>query len=161
MKPAGRHPTSRNRVAARLAALLCLNLLVVTGSVAAPLAVSATVPKRATLKVLAQPASILVTQADLTRGYVEVTAPVQVAVQSNSPAGYLLVFESQGDLVSNTRVRGLGNDIEVGASGVVPRAAPSGGGGSVKHDLVLRFMLSTSARQGLHAWPMQVSALPQ
>jgi hypothetical protein len=164
MKQAGRYPKSSNRVAARLAAIVCLSTLVMTGSVAAPLgsallSVSATVAKRATLKVLAQPATILVTEADLTRGYVEVASPVQVQVQSNSPAGYLLVFESQGDLVSNTRVRGLGNDVQVGASGVAPRSAPTGGG-SATHDLVFRFTLSASARQGRHAWPMQVSALP-
>lgn len=161
MKQAGRHLPSR----ARLAAVLWLGTLAMTNAVAvqawsATLSVSATVAKRATLKVLGQPASVLVTEADLARGYVEVLAPVQVAVQSNSPAGYLLVFETQGEFVNGTKVRGLGSDIQLGASGVVPRAAPGGGAGSTAHELVFRFMLSTSALQGRHAWPMRISAMP-
>lgn len=128
-----------------------------TGSAA--LAVTATIAKRASLKVLVQPASVLITESDLARGYVEV-AQVKLAVQSNSPAGYLLVFENRGDFVNATQISGLGSEVQLGDSGVVPRAAPGGEAGNATLDLVLRFMLSASAQPGRHAWPMQISAMP-
>lgn len=124
------------------------------------LAVSATVPKRASLKVLSQPGPVLVTESDLARGYVEVFSPVHVAVQSNSTAGYVLVFESQGDFVNGTLVSGLGNDIQLGSNGVVPCTAPGGIGGSATHALVFRFTLAASAPLGWHTWPLQISATP-
>ena len=165
MKTASRHLPSLGQLTLPLAAFLWLGCFAMANANAnaarsAMLSVSATIAKRATLKVLAQPASVLVTEADLTRGYVEVASSVQVAVQSNSTAGYMLVFESLGDLVSNTRVRGLGNEIQLGASGVVPRAAAGTGVGRATHNLVFRFMLSSSAQLGRHAWPMQISVLP-
>jgi hypothetical protein len=51
------------------------------------LTVSATVLKHASLNVLAQPSSVVVTAADISRGYVDVAAPAQVAIESNSSAG--------------------------------------------------------------------------
>lgn len=163
MKTASRYLPSPRQLTLPLAVFLWLGCFAMVNAGAArsaTLSVSATIAKRATLKVLAQPASLLVTDADLTRGYVEVASPVQVAVQSNSTAGYLLVFESLGDLVSNAQVRGLGDDIQLGASGVVPRAAAGAGVGRATHNLVFRFMLSSSAQLGRHAWPMQISVLP-
>ena len=153
------------RRAAALSTLNVLSALAPCIASAAPaegmtLAVSATVPKRAILKVLAQPGSMLITEADLARGYVEVLSTVHVAVRSNSTAGYLLVFESQGDLVNGTRVSGLGNDIQLGSNGVVPRAAPGGIAGSTKHALVFRFTLAASAPLGRHTWPLHISAMP-
>lgn len=123
-----------------------------------PMIVSATVAKRATLKVLAQPAWFVVTQADLERGYVDIQSPVQVAVQSNSPAGYLLMVESTGHLVSGTSIRGLDADVQLAGSGVIP--CPAAGTGGVSHSLSFRFRLSGSAEPGRHAWPVHISAVP-
>src|SRR5659263_307590 len=63
----------------------------------AKLTVTATVLKRASLQVLAQPASVVVTAADIARGYVDVPSPLQIMVQNNSRDGYMLTFESQAD----------------------------------------------------------------
>ncbi len=128
---------------------------------AAKLSISATVIKHASLQVLAQPTSVVVTAADIARGYVDVTSPAQVAVQSNTASGYLLIFESQGEFMRQTLVKGLGTEVLLGTSGggVTHRPLARGMSKTV-HDLEFRFLLSNSAQQGLYAWPFSLSVMP-
>ncbi|MDO8719851.1 MAG: hypothetical protein Q7K20_12830 [Polaromonas sp.] len=127
----------------------------------AKLTVSATVSKHASLQVLAQPASVVITAADMARGYVDVLSPAQVAVQSNTQDGYMLMFENQGDFLRQALVKGLDSDVQVsaGGGGVAQR---SSGGGMRKNllNLGFRFVLSDSARQGVYAWPIRLSVTP-
>ncbi|MCJ7800297.1 MAG: hypothetical protein MUP33_11180 [Polaromonas sp.] len=127
----------------------------------AKLMVSATVSKHASLQVLAQPASVVITAADMARGYVDVLSPAQVTVQSNTQDGYLLMFDNQGDFLRHALVKGLDRDVQVGAGGggVAQR---SSGGGMRKNllNLGFRFVLSDSARQGVYAWPIRLSVTP-
>jgi hypothetical protein len=121
--------------------------------------VSATVLKRATLQTLAQPTSVLVTEGDIARGYVEVPSPAQVAVRNNSRDGYLLMVASRGGFVRQLRVHGLGSDVQMGANGGFIRQP----GGSVVRtvlDLGFRFELSDTAQPGVYAWPVQLSVTP-
>jgi len=133
----------------------------IAGSNEAKLQVSATILKYASLQVLAQPASVAVTADDIARGYVDVPMPAQVAVQSNTQGGYMLMFDSQGEFLRQTLVKGLDTDVQLGASGggVAQRAA---GRGMSKAVLALgfRFVLSESAREGVYAWPMRMSVTP-
>lgn len=125
------------------------------------LSVTATVLKHASLKVLAQPASVVVTAADIARGYVDVPSPAQVAIQSNSQDGYMLMFASEGDFMRQTLVRGLGNDVQLDmAGGGVARGPEGRGMGKATLDLGFRFVLSESAQQGVYAWPMRLSVTP-
>lgn len=55
--------------------------------------VSVRVVARAVLGVDEQPASIVITDADIDRGYVDVTEPIVLRVRTNNPAGYLLRAE--------------------------------------------------------------------
>ena len=127
----------------------------------AKLLVTATVMKHASLKVLSQPASVTVTAADIRLGYVDVPVPAQVAVQSNTQAGYMLLFKSQGEFIRQILVRGLGTDVQLGPSGGgVMRAAWGRGMSKTKLDMVFRFELSDSAQQGVYAWPMRYSVTP-
>lgn len=122
------------------------------------LTVSAMVSKHASLQVLAQPASVVITPADIARGYVDVLSPAQVTVQSNTQDGYLLMFENQGEFFRETLVKGLDSDVQVsaGGGGVAQRSL---GVGMRKNllNLGFRFVLSDSARQGVYAWPMRLS----
>ena len=123
----------------------------------ATLLVTAVVLKRASLRVLAQPSSVVVTAADIARGYVDVPHPVHVAVQSNSPAGYVLEFASSGDFTRQILVKGLDTDVQLSPiGGAVVRP------GVTKTTLTLgfRFFLSDSAQQGTYAWPMRLSINP-
>ncbi|SFC14835.1 hypothetical protein SAMN05216344_11012 [Polaromonas sp. OV174] len=131
------------------------------GSDESKLLVTATVLKHASIKVLAQPTSVVVTATDIARGYVDVPGFAQVAVQSNTQEGYMLMFESQADFVRHTLVKGLGNDVQLGWSGGgVARSAIGRGMSKATLDLGFRFILSESARQGVYAWPIHLSVSP-
>ena len=162
----------RSRVAAgallirSLAAVLSFAFVGASYSAAAEvesgkLVVSATVVKRATLTVLARPSTVLITQADLARGYVEGAGPMQVAIQNNSPAGYVLVLANAGGFVRQAQVKGLDSDVQVGSGGgVVPQRSQAWGVLRKTVELNFRFFLAGDARQGVHPWPMQLSVVP-
>lgn len=154
------------QVAQSAAAAAAFVSLLLTPAVAAAegsetkLSVTATILKHASLQVLAQPSSVVVTAADIARGYVEVARPAQIAIKNNS-AGYMLVFAGHGEFVRQVRVRGLGSDVQMGADGGVVSQMNTGRGmSSTTLDLGFRFELSASARQGVYPWPMQMSIIP-
>lgn len=125
------------------------------------LQVSATVMKHASLEVLSQPSSVLVTASDIDAGFVDVPVPAHVSVQSNTPAGYHLMFDTQGDFIQKIIVKGLDSEVQMGMAGggIFKRGT---GMGMVKSTLTLafRFILSKSATRGLYAWPMRLSVMP-
>lgn len=146
--------------------MLMISLLAVpeafrAGSNEITLTVSATVLKHASLKVLAQPSSVVVTAADIARGYVDGPAAVQVAIQNNSAGGYLLEFASQGDFMHQILVSGLAHEAQLSPAGGVI-AQPSTGYGVTRTTLGLgfRFVLSESAQPGTYPWPMRLSVTP-
>lgn len=125
------------------------------------LTVSATIAKHASLNVLAQPSSVVVTQADIARGYVDVAAPAQVAIKSNTPGGYLLEFASQGDFMRQIVVRGLANEVQMSPSGGFVMQASAGSGVTrTTFDLRFRFVLAEAALPGTYSWPMHLSVTP-
>lgn len=141
--------------------LLGLPIASIADSSGVKLSVSATILKHASLKVLTQPTSVRLTAADIARGYVDVTSPAEVAVQSNTSNGYRLIFDSQGEFVRQTLVKGLGAELQLGASGGAVTYRPPGRGMSrTVHHLEFRFLLSNSAQQGVYAWPLSLSVLP-
>jgi hypothetical protein len=127
----------------------------------AKLTVTATILKHASLKVIEQPAAVVVTAADIERGYVDVPAPAQISIQNNSAAGYVLDFASHGDFMRQILVRGLGTELQLSPAGGAI-AQPTTGGGVTKTTLSLgfRFILSESARRGTYAWPLRLSVSP-
>ena len=164
-------PIFSKKIAADLArpifaAAIALSLLGASlGAVASEnerkLQVSATIAKHASLQVLMQPSSIVVTADDIARGYVDVPSPAQVAVQSNTQSGYMLLFESQGEYLRQTLVKGLSTDLQLGASGGgVAQRSVGRGMSKTLLDLGFRFVLSDSAQQGVYAWPMRLSVTP-
>jgi len=131
------------------------------GGSEAKLLVTATVLKHASLKVLTQPSSVVVTAADIARGYVDVPAPAQVAISSNTSQGYVLEFASQGDFMRQILVKGLGTDVQLSpAGGTVVQHSTGAGVIRTTLSLGFRFFLSDTARQGTYAWPMRLSVLP-
>lgn len=136
-------------------------LAVPMASITIKLTVTVTIPKRASLKVLAQPGSVVLAAADIARGYVDVPGFLEVAVQNNSADGYLLTFENQGEFIKQTRVRGLGYDVQFDAmGGSIPQSANGRGVQKVTLNLGFRFALADSARQGAYAWPIRLSVAP-
>ena len=149
---------SRSMVAIAVGVAMVLGNAAGAQSVESKLTVTANVLKHASLKVLAQPTSVVITAADIARGYVDVAAPAQVSIQSNSREGYMLMFASESEFLHQTLVRGLGNDVQLSAGGGgVARSADGRGMARITLDLGFRFLLSASARQGVHAWPLRMT----
>ncbi len=148
----------------RAVALLVLALVLAAGPAAVAevkIAVSATVLKRASLQLLAQPAALIVTASDLARGYVEVPAATRVAIRSNSPDGYLMEFSSDSDFIRQVHVDGLDTAVQLEPAGGI--VAQRGTGSVVRTTLQLgyRFVLADNAREGRHPWPMRMSIGPR
>ena len=55
--------------------------------------INARVLDRTRMQLLNQVRELVITHADVTRGYVKVTAASRINVKSNNPAGYLLAFD--------------------------------------------------------------------
>ena len=125
------------------------------------LVVSASISKHASLKVLTQPAAVVVTAADITRGYVDVPAPASVQVQTNTQNGYLLTFDNQGEFMRSILVKGLANDVQIGlAGGGVAHNTAGQGMRRAQLDLGFRFILASSAQEGVYPWPVRLSVTP-
>jgi hypothetical protein len=123
--------------------------------------VSATVLKKATLRVLSQPSAVSITPTDIARGYVDVSVPAHVAVKSNSPDGYLLEFASQGEFFRQIVVHGLPNDVRLGAAGAaVMQPAAASGVTRAQLELGFRFLLTDSAQPGTYSWPVHLTVSP-
>lgn len=143
------------------AALLGLSVTALADPGSTSLALTLTVRRHASLKVLSQPASVTLTAADIARGYLDVPGPAQLAVRSNTAGGFLLLFTTFGDFVREVRVRGLGNEVQLGAAGgAVAHGSTGSGMSSTMLDLGYRFELAASAQQGVYPWPMQVAVQP-
>jgi hypothetical protein len=130
-------------------------------SASTKLMVSATILKHAHLKILSQVAAVRITQADIQRGYADVPTGSRLEIHSNSPDGYVLMFESQSDFVRETQVKGLGNTVQLSAQGGVVSQTQLGGRLTrITVDLGFRFLLSENAQPGTYAWPLRVSVMP-
>jgi hypothetical protein len=128
---------------------------------AARIRVTATVPPRATLRVLHQTRTLVVTPEDVARGYVDAPAASRVEVRNNNRRGCLLVFEriaGPDASFGKVSVRGFERDVEIGpGGGFVPHPyAPA----PVTAELGYRFSLDRDARPGTYPWPLQVSVRP-
>ncbi len=127
------------------------------GEARAQFLVTATVPERAHLEVIEEPATVTVTEADLGRGYAVATARYEV--RQNSTRGYLLRRAPRLGFEAAVRVTGLGNPIELGAAGVEVHRA----GDPPVHRLELAYRFAVdpeTTRPGTYRWPVHVAAAP-
>lgn len=126
----------------------------------AKIAMTATVLEHTSMSVLDQVRELVVTNADISRGYVEMSAASRIQVKSNNPAGYLLAFEVMNGPAA------VFNSVNVTVNGREVRLSPGGGWvpqpfirGGVKLDLNYRFVLSRDAQPGTYNWPIMISVL--
>ena len=129
------------------------------GSASATFQVSVMVQARALLQVESEPASLLLTETDVQRGYVDLPAASRISVRTNSPTGYLLTFEIVGGPIEEVQVRGLGAETYIsGMGGWIARPYT---GAVTSAELSYRLVLSKDARPGEYAWPVMLSASPR
>ncbi|NJD63579.1 MAG: hypothetical protein FIA93_12785 [Deltaproteobacteria bacterium] len=132
-----------------------------SASGSARITVTATVPARATVKVLHQRPEVVITNADIARGYVDLPSASRIEIRNNSHAGYLLIFEGMEGpfpMFDQVLVKGLGTEIQIGpGGGWIPRPHVRG---TVTMELSYRFVLAKHARPGAYAWPFAITTRP-
>ncbi len=133
-----------------------------TGTSKARVTVTARVMARTSIKFLYQAPELVVTNSDISRGYVEIPDASRIELKNNNPDGYMLVFEGtngQVNLVKDIQVQGLGREVQIDAYGgwIV---LPNEGLAPVTKELSYRFVLSENAQPGSYAWPLALSVRP-
>lgn len=148
-------------LALALAAALVPALPARAGSVSASLAVSVVVPPRAILSVESEPSTLLVTEEDVARGYVEVPKASRVQVRTNTPGGWLAELQVREGPYRSIEVTGLGAPAQVNANGGWIAQPYPGTTRPVSLELGYRFLLAPDARPGVYPWPVALSAIPR
>ena len=162
-KGAGRR--QEGRILSILGTTLALLALGVSGTVLASttsalMSVRVQVLARTLLNVESQPPSLVLTEADLARGYVEVPAVSRIRVRSNDPNGYLLAFDVTAGPFTAIEVTGLGPAARISANGGW-LVRPFAGTQPVTSELTYRFLLASNVQPGTYAWPVSLSAMPR
>jgi len=117
--------------------------------------VTATVVARTNLNVLHQAPEIVITEADVERGYVDVRSATKIEIKSNS--GYSLIFENNGFPFKEVEVSGLGRTITIGQNGGMVFHPEKG---SAIIELNYRFLLYKDIHPGTYNWPLSISVSP-
>ncbi len=142
-------------IATALSTLLTSTAL--ADSATATLSVSVRVKANAVAQLESAPAGITVTEADISRGYVDLTGPIRVRVRSNSPR-YLLTVTRLNEAFGPLSLNWEGGSMRVMASEAWA-ARPSVPGGD---SLVLqgRLSLPPSILPGTYDLPFGITATP-
>lgn len=120
--------------------------------------VNAVVLARTQLKPLRQPAMLVVTEADVQRGYVEVSGASLFEIWNNNPAGCVLTFSPSDFPFREAAVTAMGREIIVYPTGgmiVMPVR------GKQQIALDYRFVLTNETQPGTYAWPLSISVNPR
>lgn len=119
--------------------------------------VSAYVAPAATVVPLALDSGLILTAADIDRGYKDVRARYRVS--SNTARGYVLQLATRAGLTEAIEVRGPGMSLQLGALGAeVARLGRTTTGEDVEFSY--RLHLAANARPGSYDLPVAVSASP-
>ena len=123
------------------------------------LGISANVVPVARLELTTREPELLLTAADLDRGYIESPQSLHLTVYSNSRTGYALDVLPVSPLFSAISVQGLGSDVLLSAEGgtVTQRW---GRAQKVSLELRFSFVLADGLQPGRYAWPVRLAARP-
>ena len=152
--------------AAFIAALSMANMLGVgsahagNSSTSAKINVSATVLERTSMRILNQAQEVVITNADILRGYVEIPAASRIHVKSNNVQGCFLTFEvlsAPNNVFNSFNVVVGGREVQLSKSGGWIHQPFVRGGITI--NLNYRFAFSKDAQPGTYSWPLMVSVL--
>ena len=144
--------------------LLVLPSTLIAALAAAPLAadetsatmtVTARVLARAVVTIEQQPAEVIVTSADISRGWVAVEQSLDVRVRTNSRQGYLLQAAKTSDAFAAVELAFGDTIMNVSEESWVAR--PAVDGGDVLR-MQVKMRLAPGATPGRHPMPVSVSA---
>jgi hypothetical protein len=119
--------------------------------------VSATVLARSSLHILRQPSEIIVTNADIKKGFLDVSAGSLLEVRNNSRAGVSLIFDVHGLPFREIIVSGLDSEVSLGPNGgMITRQMT----GANILSLSYRFVFDEYSQAGTYAWPLSLAVNP-
>ena len=132
----------------------------VTQAVAQPnttrLTVTARIATFFQLQIGFQSPVLVITGADVARGYVDVDAATAFTVTTNTFDPYAVDFRAVNPVFSTVVVNGLGTPVEIGPDGgTTVYRAPHGR--IATHQLAYRFILNKGLAPGIYPWPLQIS----
>lgn len=121
--------------------------------------VSATVNPIARIETQSAPAELVVTAADVRRGYIDVEQPTALTVSGNSASGFAIDLTTLTPVLKSMIVHGLDTEFSLGPDGgtVVQRWQ---GPHLVNLSLQFRLVLAPGLAAGRYPWPMRVAVRP-
>jgi hypothetical protein len=121
--------------------------------------VGATVVRPLSLQLSDAPVSLVVTEQDVQRGFVNSTVPLHVLIKGGGPAGFALDFLPLSNVLTGAAVAGLGQAVLIGPDGAtyVQRRATLA---PVALDLSFHLELTPGLAPGLYAFPLRLSVHP-
>lgn len=158
-------PPSPARTRAPLHCTLCALVLLAVpqqpwaGQAQAGVRVTATVQESASVRVLQQPARLVITQDDVRRGWLAAPAATLLALRCNMPRGVDLQVAFDTSLVAAATVTGLPQPAQLAGDGGVLRLA----GPHLREtvfELRWQLRLAPGARAGTYAWPVALQVEP-
>jgi len=159
------HGSQKNLVRAALVAAVTLASVhaspvpdATAGSFSTAIRVNAVVLARTQLTPLQQPTTLVVTDADVQRGYVEVSGASLFEIWNNDPAGCFLTFQSSDFPFREAAISVMGREIIIYPTGGMILMPVTG-----RQQIALnyRFVLTTETEPGTYAWPLSVSVNPR
>ena len=153
--------TTRNsRLPTRIAKAICLSALalfaaspLLTQAASKSIAVSAVVTANAVMQVEYQAQQLVVTAADVARGYCDAPAASRVRVSSNSRLGYLISVFSRLPIFKSVRVEMPDSSAQISQDGG-SIAQHGRHGKELLTQMTYRFMLADGVVAGTYPWPL-------
>jgi hypothetical protein len=128
-------------------------------SVSSETKIAEEIQRHTALKVVHQTSELVITQADIIRGYIDIPAGANIEIQNNNLGGYMIFFKGIYTPFKEVLVKGLGGEVKINSnSGWITQ--PYNGRDPVMVELSYRFILSENAKPGTYAWPLTISVSP-
>ena len=142
-----------------LAAAGAVYVSAATAGPQATFAVGATVLPHTAVTYAAAPSAIVISPADVRRGYIDVATPTRLELSVNDPRGFAIDVWPAAGLVAAMSVRGAGAEVAFGRDGgsIVQRSLH---GGAISVTLTWRFVLDAGLTPGRYPWPLQLAVRP-
>lgn len=117
---------------------------------------TAVVKPVARAKMLYQQPQLEITSQHIAQGYIEVSHASRIELRNNSPSGFILTFENQGEPFRDVYVNGFENQVQLhsGTAWVLMPYTPV----SKTLELSYRFVLAEHTTPGSYPWPLQITA---
>ena len=122
----------------------------------AVMSVSVTVVANAKMLTQFQATQLNISEADVARGYLDISGGSRISISTNSLTGYVINFNPINNIFASVQVSGFANSVQLGPDGgsVVQRTPLIK---NHSYELSFRFTLNQDVKPGNYPWPLQLS----